>query len=142
MDEASWYRLAADAVLYVHALFVAFVVFGLLLVLIGKLLGWRWVHGLRFRVLHGLAIAFVVLQAWLGALCPLTRWEMALRERAGEATYTGAFIAQWIERLLYYRAPEWIFVVLYTAFGALVAASWFWVRPRPLRERIRPRDAS
>lgn len=130
MDEAAWYRLAADAVLYLHALFVAFVVFGLLLVLVGKLRAWRWVHGLRFRILHALAIAFVVLQAWLGALCPLTRWEMVLRERAGEATYTGAFIAQWVERLLYYRAPEWVFVVLYTAFGALVAASWIWVRPR------------
>jgi hypothetical protein len=130
MDEATWYRLAADAVLYVHALFVAFVVFGLLLVLIGKLRGWRWVHGMRFRLLHGLAIAFVVLQAWLGALCPLTRWEMTLRERAGDATYAGAFVAHWVERLLYYRAPEWVFVVLYTAFGALVVASWFWVRPR------------
>ena len=130
MSDASWYRIAADAVLYLHALFVVFVIGGLLLVLIGKWCGWAWVHDIRFRVAHLGAITVVVLQAWLGAICPLTQWEMALRARAGDATYSGAFIAHWVEQMLYYRAPDWVFVVIYTAFGALVAASWFWVRPR------------
>ena len=130
MSDASWYRIAADAVLYLHALFVVFVIGGLLLVLIGKCCGWAWVHDIRFRVAHLGAITVVVLQAWLGAICPLTQWEMALRARAGDATYSGAFIAHWVEQMLYYRAPDWVFVVIYTAFGALVAASWFWVRPR------------
>lgn len=124
------YRVAADTVLYLHALFVVFVVGGLMLVLIGKLRGWHWVHDFRFRLAHLLAIAVVVLQAWLGAICPLTHWEMALRARAGGATYDGAFIAHWVEELLYYRAPDWAFVVVYTVFAALVIASWYWVRPR------------
>ena len=124
------YRIAADAVLYLHAAFVVFVVFGLLLILVGKPLGWSWVRRYRFRLAHLGAIAVVVLQSWLGGVCPLTRWEMALRERAGEATYEGAFIAHWVEGLLYYRAPEWVFVLIYTLFGGLVAASWMWVPPR------------
>ena len=130
MSGATWYRIAADAVLYLHALFVVFVVGGLLLVLIGKLRGWGWVHDRRFRIAHLTAIAVVVLQAWLGAICPLTQWEMALRARAGDATYGGAFIAHWVEELLYYRAPDWVFLVVYSAFAALVAASWYWVPPR------------
>jgi hypothetical protein len=55
---------------------------------------------------------------------------MAFRERAGDAAYTGSFISHWLETLLYYNAPPWVFVVCYTAFGALVVVSWIWVPPR------------
>ena len=80
-----------------------------------------------------IAIGIVVLQSWFGMICPLTNIEMALRSRAGDATYTGSFIAHWLDSLLYYRAPAWVFAVCYTAFGVLVVASWFWVQPRPFR---------
>ncbi len=130
MDPALAHRLGADALLLLHALFVAFVVLGLALILAGGWRGWRWVRNPWFRIAHLGAIGFVTLQAWLGAICPLTIWEMRLRARAGDATYDGAFVAHWIERLLYYRAPDWVFVLLYTAFAGLVVASWFWVRPR------------
>jgi hypothetical protein len=56
---------------------------------------------------------------------------MALREKAGDAVYSGSFVAHWLETLLYYQAPQWVFVAGYTAFGVLVMASWFWVPPRP-----------
>ena len=134
MSSAS-YLIAADAILLVHALFVAFVVIGLVLILVGGARAWIWVRHPWFRLAHLAAIAIVVVQAWLGAVCPLTTWEMALRSRAGDATYTGAFVAHWLETLLYYRAPAWVFVAGYTLFGAVVVASWFWVRPRPLRRR-------
>ena len=127
--------LAADAALLLHALFVAFVVAGLALVLVGWARGWSWVRNAWFRAMHLAAIAVVVAQAWLGVVCPLTTLEMALRARAGDAVYPGAFVAHWIEALLYYRAPAWVFVAAYTAFGALVVASWFWVRPRRFRAR-------
>jgi len=125
-----WYLLAADALLFSHVMFVAFVVFGLLLILIGKVMDWLWVRNLWFRLAHLAAIAVVVLQSWAGVICPLTTWEMALRERAGGATYPGSFVSHWLEVLLYYRAPAWVFAVCYTVFGALVVASWFWVPPR------------
>jgi len=130
MPDATLYRVAADGVLIVHALFVSFVILGLLLVLIGGWRNWSWVRNFAFRILHLLAIGIVVAISWLGAVCPLTRWETSLRTRAGDATYPGAFIAHWVETLLYYRAPDWVFATLYTAFGALVVAGWFWVRPR------------
>ena len=130
MPDRLFYLLAADALLLVHVLFGGFVVLGLALIFIGKCFGWRWVRHFWFRVTHLLAIGYVVLQSWLGAICPLTVWEMALRERAGDTVYAGSFIAHWLQRLLYYRAPEWVFVLLYTLFAALVAASWFWIRPR------------
>ena len=130
MEDGALYVLAADAILLVHFVFVTFVIFGLIFILLGKMRAWSWVRNPWFRYAHIAGIGVVVLQSWLGAICPLTTWEMALRERAGDAVYSGAFIGHWLESILYYRAPEWVFVAAYTVFGMLVAASWYWVRPR------------
>lgn len=130
MKTESVYLLAADAILVVHVLFVAFVVCGLVAIYVGGWCAWAWVRNRRFRALHLLAIGFVVVQAWFGAICPLTQWEQQLRASAGGETYDGAFIAYWLHAILYYDAPAWVFVVVYTAFGALVLASWFVVPPR------------
>lgn len=125
------YWLVADLLLLTHALFVAFVIFSLLLIIAGKIFSWSWVRNPWFRLAHLVSIAVVVVQSWLGVVCPLTIWEMALRAKAGDTTYPGSFIAHWLNTLLYYQAPDWLFVVAYTAFGSLVVASWFWIRPRP-----------
>ncbi|GAA0846442.1 DUF2784 domain-containing protein [Marinobacter szutsaonensis] len=125
----SLYLVLADSLLVLHVLLVAFVIFGLVAVFLGRLLHWRWVRNFWFRVTHLVVIGIVVLQAWLGVLCPLTVWEMELRERAGAAGYEGSFIQHWLQSLLYYSAPEWVFVLAYTVFGGVVLASWFLVRP-------------
>ena len=132
------YRIAADLVLAVHTCFVLFVILGLVLTLIGGVRGWPWVRNPWLRLGHLLAIGAVVAQAWLGVICPLTIFEMALRSRAGDAVYTGSFIAHWLESLLYYDIPLWVFAICYTAFGLLVVASWIVVRPRPFARRGRP----
>ena len=128
-------RILADAVLALHAAFVAFVVLGLLAILVGGALGWRWVRDPRFRVAHLAAIALVVAESWAGVTCPLTSLEDSLRESAGEATYSGAFVAHWLGRLLYWQAPPWAFTLAYTLFGSAVAAGWWLVPPhrRPRR---------
>ena len=127
--------LAADLLLFGHVLFVAFVVVGLALILIGKPLHWGWVRNPWFRIAHLTAIGIVALQSWVGIICPLTTWEMTLREYAGDSTYSGSFIAHWLESLLYFQAPAWVFTVCYTVFAAIVVVSWFWVRPRPFGRR-------
>lgn len=120
----------ADVILIIHVLFVAFVVLGLVAVYVGYLLNWRWVRNRIFRVTHLCAIGYVVVQSWLGIVCPLTTWEMALRAEVGAGTYSGSFIQYWLHRFLYFTAPEWVFVLIYSLFGSLVVASWFVVRPR------------
>ena len=129
------YRIAADLILAVHTAFVAFVVLGLVLIVVGGRRGWSWVRNPWFRLSHLLAIGVVVAQAWLGAICPLTTLEMTFRARAGAATYRGSFIAHWLEELLYFQAAFWVFAVGYAAFGLLVVASWVVVRPRSMVRR-------
>ena len=125
------YLIAADALLLLHALFVLFVVVGLVLIVLGGVCHWPWVRNPWFRLAHLGAIVFVVLQSWAGRICPLTSWEMALRSRAGQEVYQGSFVSYWVGRLLYYDAPLWVFALCYTAFAALVVACWWWVRPQP-----------
>lgn len=130
MVSGTVYIVLADALLILHVAFVAYVVLGLLVIYLGHFLSWSWVRNLWFRASHLLAIAIVVAQSWLGVICPLTTWEMALRARAGEATYEGSFIQHWLHAILYFNAPEWVFILTYTVFGGLVALSWFVIRPR------------
>jgi Protein of Unknown function (DUF2784) len=123
------YALLADAVLALHLAIVVFVVAGLLLIVVGNLIGWRWVNHLWFRLLHLAAIAVVVAEAWAGLTCPLTTLEMWLREQAQMAQYSGSFIQHWLQQLLYYDAPAWVFTVAYSLFGLCVAAAWWCFPP-------------
>lgn len=133
MSRAAMQLLAADLVLGAHFALVAFVIGGLLLIVAGNLRGWRWVNSRWFRVLHLLAIAFVAAEAWLGIACPLTTLESWLRAQAGHATYGETFVQHWLQRLLFYDAPAWVFVAGYSAFCLLVVAAW-WRFP-PARRR-------
>lgn len=133
MERALLLIALADLVLLLHVLVVLFIVGSLVLIVLGGMRGWRWVRNPWFRVGHLLAIGLVAAQAWLGMVCPLTTLEMALRMAAGERTYAGGFIAHWLGRALYYQAPLWVFAIVYTAFGALVAGAWWRVPPDALR---------
>lgn len=130
MVSGSFFLWLADALLVIHVTFVAFVVLGLLAIYLGHFLNWGWVTNFWFRLSHLIAIAIVILQSWLGVICPLTTWEMALREKAGTMSYDGSFLQYWLQSILYYSAPEWVFILSYTTFGGLVLASWVLIKPR------------
>jgi hypothetical protein len=119
------HSLLADTILIIHFAFVVFVVFGLVLIMIGLLARWSWIHNRYFRITHLAAIGIVVLQAWFGQLCPLTIWENELRRRAGQPDYAETFIQHWLHEVLYYQAEPWVFTAIYTCFGALVVLVWF-----------------
>ena len=129
MMEPQGYRLLADAVLVLHLAVVVFIVGGLGLIVAGNLRGWRWVNRLAFRLAHLAAIAVVVAEAWFGAICPLTTLEMWLRAEARSPTYPGSFVEHWLQSLLYYAAPPWAFVLAYSLFGLVVAATWWYFPP-------------
>jgi hypothetical protein len=116
--------------LVLHASFVVFVVSGLVLIIAGKAFSWAWVRNRWFRIVHLGCIGIVVVQSWFGIICPLTTLEMALRAKGGGAAYEGTFISHWLGEFLYYEAPAWVFLLVYTVFGMLVVFTWFRVPPR------------
>ncbi|MCY7353576.1 MAG: DUF2784 domain-containing protein [Lysobacter sp.] len=123
-------RLLADTILALHVGIVLFVVFGLFAILIGAWRRWAWTRNFAFRISHLLLMVFIAVQAWLGQLCPLTVWEQALRQHAGQDVYAESFIEHWLSRLIFFQAPWWTFVAAYTLFAALVILCWFLLSPR------------
>ncbi|OUM09437.1 hypothetical protein BW686_01755 [Pseudomonas syringae] len=85
------YRIAADAVVVFHLVFILFVLFGGLLVLRRPWLA----------LLHVPAIAWGAAVEFLHLYCPLTPLENALRASAGEQGYDGGFVEHYLIPLIY-----------------------------------------
>ena len=123
--------LVADALLVLHFAIVVFIVGGLVLVWTGAAAGWRWIRNPWFRYAHLGAIVFVSGEAVLGYACPLTIWEDMLRG----GVRPESFIGRWVYRLLYYRAPEWVFATAYALWAATTVVTLFLV---PVRNKGKP----
>ena len=103
------YSVLADVVVLIHLAFVAFVVFGGLLVLRHPRLAW----------VHVPAAVWGVLIEFTGGVCPLTPLENSLRVRGGESGYSGGFIDHYLIPLLY---PSGLTRNTQIALGALALA--------------------
>lgn len=132
------YSLAADAIVVAHLAYVSFVIFGLVLILLGRALGWAWVRNSWFRVIHLSMIMIVVVESLYTITCPLTTLEDYLRRQAGQSVQEGSFIGRMAHDLLFVDIPQQSFVWIYCLFGLLVLTSWIIVPPNCLG-RIRRR---
>ena len=117
--------MIADAILVVHFAIVVFIVGGLLAVWIGAALDWRWIRNPWFRYAQLAAIAFVAAEALIGMACPLTVWE----DLARGGTRADSFVGRWLQQLLFYRAPEWVFTAAYVAWALATLATLRLVPP-------------
>jgi hypothetical protein len=117
------YRLLADLVVGLHALFVVFVVIGGLLVL-------RWP---RVAWAHLPAAVWGALIEFAGWICPLTPLEKWLRTREGGVGYEGDFVEHYLLPVLY---PAGLTRAVQIGLGMLVLATnaaiyWYvWRRRR------------
>lgn len=119
--------MLADLILLLHFALAAFIVAGLPLVWIGAWLEWNWTRERIWRYAHVAAILVVAAEALAGSVCPLTRWEDALR---GGAMGT-SFVGRWLSRLLYYDFPDWAFTLAYVLYAAATLLTLWLVPPRP-----------
>jgi polyferredoxin len=133
------YRFLADVVLAIHFAYVAFVVLGLVAILLGIVLRWQWVRNFWFRAVHFFMIAIVVAESLWGVLCPLTEWENHLRELAGDASEPGSFIARWMDKILFVDLSHSALVVCYCVFGLVVLITLILAPPRWPNVRNRKR---
>ena len=119
--------MLADIILIIHFLFVLFVVGSLPLIWIGEWMRFEFVRNLRFRLAHIVAILFVVVESFIGMVCPLTLLEDKLR--GGESGSN--FIQRWLHRILFYDVPEWMLTMIYVLFAILVIITFKLLPPRP-----------
>lgn len=119
--------MAALAVLALHLLVILFNLFGLVAVPLGAWRRWAFVRVFWWRALHLASLAVVALQAVFGRACFLTVWQHTLARGGGEAQ---PLIAGWINRLIFWPLPLWVFAVIYVAVGLYALALWWWVPPK------------
>lgn len=117
------YRLAAEAVLLLHLVFIAFVV-------LGAVLAARW---------QCLALVHIPAAVWgffveiTGHVCPLTSAENFLRIKAGQLGYTESFIEHYLLAIIY---PAGLTREIQFVLAAAVAAinvtiyGWLYYRRR------------
>ncbi|HVS37551.1 MAG TPA: DUF2784 domain-containing protein, partial [Gemmataceae bacterium] len=118
MELQAYYSAVADFIVAFHTLFVAFVVLGQLLILIGLVCRWQWVRNAWFRVIHLLCIGVVVAEAVCGVMCPLTVWEWKLRYMSGQSVNDSA-VGWFFNSILFFKMPHEFFTWIYIGFGAM-----------------------
>lgn len=105
------YRLLADVVVLVHLAFILFVVAGSLLARRSPRLAW----------LHVPSLLWAATSITIGLPCPLTQLEKLLRRLGGEGAYSGGFIDQYVEGVLY---PESLTPLLRALALAVIVAGY------------------
>jgi hypothetical protein len=96
------YVVLADTVAVIHFLWILFLIFGAF-----------WGRRNRtVRIIHicGLVLAFLV--ETLDWFCPLTDLEVFLRRLGNGNPYPGAFIATYLNKIVYLQAPRALIVAL------------------------------
>src|SRR6266446_9955211 len=115
---SSFYSALAIFVLFLHALFIGWVVFGTLLTRSRPVLRW----------LHIASLVWGILTELLPWPCPLTLLENWLEGKAGVEPYHGGFLLHYVDKLVY---PDLSPTVL-TIAGVIVCALNFVVYGRQI----------
>jgi hypothetical protein len=102
----------ATAILAAHFIIIAFNVLGLFVIPLGAWLRWRFVRIPWLRLLHLGLLAVVAAQALMGRACILTIWQ---NELTGGTAAPQPMIMHWLDGLIYYNLPIWVFSIIYTA---------------------------
>jgi len=102
------YSALATAALFLHALFIVWVVFGAVLTRSRPILRW----------LHIISLLWGILTELLPWPCPLTLLENWLEQQAGVEPYQGGFLLHYMDKLVY---PD-ISATALTVAGVIVCA--------------------
>lgn len=128
-----FFTIAADLVIIVHFLWIAFLILGFPLFLYLNRPGWR--------LFHLTSLIVTVIMQLTRTICPLTYLENYLTSVGGnKKTYPGQFIIETIERLIYVEDMTLEKISYATILFLILVALSFYFRPIPLRKRQRVQD--
>jgi hypothetical protein len=134
------YGLLADLVVFVHGLYVAYVVLGQVAILVAGTFRRQWGRNPWFRFTHLAAILIVVGEELAAVRCPLTVWEERLREMGGQVITAGqTFVGRLMHDLLFLdNVSQQTVEVMHFAFGALIVQSLLLYPPRWFQTKAHP----
>ena len=113
------HKIFADFVVFVHFLWILFLIFGALLGVRNKAIKYIHVSGLLFAILIQI----------FGWYCPLTHLEFWLRSRHNPSiAYAGSFIIHYMERLVYLEISQT--GILLATIGLVIFNSWLYLQKR------------
>jgi len=116
------YRIAADFVIFIHFLWIAFVILGFPVFLILNLSKWR--------VIHLTALIGMVVMQLTRTICPLTYLEAYLKSKgASGQVYPAQFMIRTIEKLIYVEDLTLEKITCATIIFLIVVLLSFWFRP-------------
>ena len=116
------FTIASHLAVFIHFLWIIFIILGFPLFLYLNLSKWRRIHLVAI-------IATVFMQV-AGIICPLTYLEAYLQSRDLSGTvYPGSFIIEKIEELIYVENFTLEIIMYLTAVYLLAVILSFWIRP-------------
>ncbi|MGL6096165.1 MAG: DUF2784 domain-containing protein [Fimbriiglobus sp.] len=135
-----YYGHLADAVVFLHVLYVGYVVVGQAVIVAAGTFRTQWGRNPWFRWTHLAAIGYVAFEEFMGLTCPLTIWEQQLRTLAEQPWRADTFMARLAHELLFskdanYRWPPIMFTTVHIAFAVVVAQAFLLYPPRWFRRR-------
>ncbi len=111
------YKILADIVVFIHFLWILFLIFGALI-------------GVKYKsikILHISGLVFSVVIQIFGWYCPLTHLEAWLRIKHDlTPAYAGSFIVHYLEKAVYLPVPRLLIFALTIILSAF--NSWFYLR--------------
>jgi Protein of Unknown function (DUF2784) len=111
------YKVLADIVVFVHFLWILFLIFGVF---------WG-TRNLTVKVIHISALAFAIIIQVFNWYCPLTHLEAWLRAKHDTSvSYAGSFITHYIEKIVYIELSPTLIFVLTIFLGGF--SSWLYLK--------------
>lgn len=109
------YKIAADLIVFIHFLWILFLIFGFF---IGR-------KYKTFKFIHITGLFFALIIQIFGWYCPLTYIEVWLRKKHNPAlSYSGSFIIYYVEKIVYIELSRWIIFIL-TAILVLISLYFY-----------------
>ena len=122
------FTIAIHCVVFIHLLWIIFIILGFPLFLYLNLARWRF--------LHLAAVMATVFMQVKGIICPLTYLEAYLKSKTSvTAVYPGSFIMEIIENVIYVEEFTLKIIRCLTALFLIAVVLSFWIRP--IRKKTR-----
>jgi hypothetical protein len=116
------YKLLADTVVFVHFLWILFLIFGV----------FGGIRNQKVKVIHIAALAFAIIIQVFDWYCPLTHLEAWLRAKHDPTlSYTGSFIPHYVEKIIYIELPPSLIFVSSIFLGGI--SLWLYQKRKKLR---------